>query len=115
MKDFEVSVGIMNGNASGRHMLYVYNSRKGNLVSQLMLTVMCDTIIKLLVKRNGVSTEHEEISWKISCLQWKECVMLPEVLVLCIVERVAISDTNNTMNMVEAGYDAEQEVRGGEG
>ena len=41
--------------------------------------------------------------------------MLPEVLVLCIVERAAIGDANNTMNMARAGHDAKQEVRGGEG
>ena len=76
---------------------------------------MCDTIIKPLVKRHGVSTECEEISWKVSCLQWKECIMLPDVLVLCIVERAAIGDTDDTMNMAGAGHDAKQEVRGGEG
>ena len=41
--------------------------------------------------------------------------MLPEVLVLCIVERAAIGDTDDAMNMIEAGHDAKQEVRGGEG
>ena len=41
--------------------------------------------------------------------------MPPEVLVLCIVERAAIGDTDNTVNMAGAGHDAKQEVRGGEG
>ena len=33
MKDCEVSVGIVNGNASGRHTSHAYNSRRGGVVS----------------------------------------------------------------------------------
>ena len=57
--------------------------------------MQCNIAVKLLVKRHGVSTKHEEISWKVSCLQQKKCLMLPEVLVLCIVKRAAIGDANN--------------------
>ena len=41
--------------------------------------------------------------------------MLPEVLVLRIVERAAIGDADDAVNMAGAGHDAKQEVRGGEG
>ena len=40
--------------------------------------------------------------------------MLPEVLVLHIVERVAVGDTNNAVNMAGADHDGKQEVTEGE-
>ena len=42
-KDCEVSVGIVNVNASGRYRSHAHSSRRGDVVSQLAPTVMRDT------------------------------------------------------------------------